>query len=106
MFSELIWVKKNSLSESFCKGMIEKFEVDRIEITENSITLENNSDLKHDVTIDTYNDHRMAMSFAPLSLLVPININNPEVVTKSYLNFWDDLECLGFDILKNKWINT
>ena len=63
---------------------------------------ENNSNLKHDVTIDTYNDHRMAMSFAPLSLLTPININNPEVVTKSYLNFWNDLESLGFDISKNK----
>ena len=84
------------------KNEIQKFEVDSIEITENSITLENNSDLKHDVTINTYNDHRMAMSFAPLSLLVPININNPEVVTKSYINFWNDLESLGFDILKNK----
>ena len=84
------------------KNEIEKFEVDKIEITGDSITLENNSDLKHDVTIDTYNDHRMAMSFAPLSLLVPININNPEVVTKSYFNFWNDLESLGFNILKNK----
>ena len=83
------------------KNEIEKFEVDKIEITKDSITLENNSDLKHDVTINTYNDHRMAMSFAPLSLLVPININNPEVVTKSYLNFWNDLESLGFNILKN-----
>ena len=84
------------------KNEIEKFEVDKIEITKDSITLENNLDLKHDVTINTYNDHRMAMSFAPLSLLVPININNPEVVTKSYLNFWNDLESLGFDISKNK----
>ncbi len=84
------------------KNEIEKFEVDKIEITGDSITLENNSDLKHDVTIDTYNDHRMAMSFAPLSLLVPINIKNPEVVTKSYFNFWNDLESLGFNILKNK----
>ena len=82
------------------KNEIEKFEVDKIEITGDSITLENNSDLKHDVTIDTYNDHRMAMSFAPLSLLVPINIKNPEVVTKSYFNFWNDLESLGFNILK------
>ena len=82
------------------KNEIEKFEVDKVEITENSITLENNSDLKHDVTIDTYNDHRMAMSFAPLSLLLPIKINNPEVVTKSYVNFWSDLESLGFNILK------
>ena len=83
------------------KNEIEKFDVDKVEITENSITLENNTDLKHDVTIDTYNDHRMAMSFVPLSLLAPININNPEVVTKSYLNFWNDLESLGFNILKN-----
>ena len=82
------------------KNEIEKFEVDKVEITENSITLENNSDLKHHVTIDTYNDHRMAMSFAPLSLLLPININNPEVVTKSYVNFWNDLESLGFNVLK------
>ena len=84
------------------KNEIEKFNVDKVEITENSITLENNSNLKHEVVIDTYNDHRMAMSFAPLSLLVPIKINNPEVVTKSYVNFWNDLESLGFNILKNK----
>ena len=82
------------------KNEIEKFNVDKVEITENSITLENNSNLKHEVIIDTYNDHRMAMSFAPLSLLVPIKINNPEVVTKSYVNFWNDLESLGFNILK------
>ncbi len=84
------------------KNEIEKFNVDKVEITKNSITLENNSDLKHEVIIDTYNDHRMAMSFAPLSLLVPITINNPEVVSKSYINFWNDLESLGFNILKNK----
>ena len=84
------------------KNEIEKFNVDKVEITENSITLENNSNLRHEVVIDTYNDHRMAMSFAPLSLLVPIKINNPEVVTKSYVNFWNDLESLGFNILKNK----
>jgi 3-phosphoshikimate 1-carboxyvinyltransferase len=84
------------------KNEIEKFNVDKVEITENSITLENNSNLKHEVVIDTYNDHRMAMSFAPLSLIVPIKINNPEVVTKSYVNFWKDLESLGFNILKNK----
>ena len=82
------------------KNEIEKFNVDKVEITEDSITLENNSNLKHEVVIDTYNDHRMAMSFAPLSLLVPIKINNPEVVTKSYVNFWNDLESLGFNILK------
>ena len=48
------------------------------------------------VAIDTYHDHRMAMAFAPLGLLVPITINEPDVVSKSYPEFWSDLEDLGF----------
>ena len=48
--------------------------------------------------IDTYEDHRMALSFAPLGLLKPIVINNPQVVTKSYPRFWDDLKMAGFEI--------
>lgn len=46
--------------------------------------------------ITTYNDHRMAMSFAPLALLGEIQIANPEVVEKSYPGFWKDLETVGF----------
>ena len=43
--------------------------------------------------IDTYNDHRMAMSFAPICLAFgEIQINNVEVVSKSYPDFWDDLK--------------
>ena len=80
------------------KKEIEKFDVDRVDISDQSITLKNNSDLKTGVSIDTYNDHRMAMSFAPLSLINPIIINNPEVVSKSYSNFWNDLKLLGFNI--------
>ncbi len=49
-----------------------------------------------EISIDTYDDHRMAMSFAPLGLLGEVKINNPDVVTKSYPNFWKDLERLGF----------
>lgn len=48
--------------------------------------------------IDTYNDHRMAMCFAPLGMLFPIKINDPAVVTKSYPGYWKDLKCLGFSI--------
>ena len=49
--------------------------------------------------IDTYQDHRMAMAFAPVSLFFPgIIINNAEVVTKSYPGFWDDLRQAGFTI--------
>ncbi len=51
-------------------------------------------------TFDTYKDHRMAMAFAPLALIHPICINKPEVVTKSYPDFWKDLESLGFVIEK------
>ena len=53
------------------------------------------------VSIDTYADHRMAMAFAPIALTFgSININNPEVVSKSYPNYWDELEKAGFSISK------
>ena len=49
--------------------------------------------------IDTYDDHRMAMAFAPACLRFPgLRINNPQVVTKSYPRFWDDLTTAGFTI--------
>ena len=80
------------------KREIEKFEVDCVTISNQSITLKNNSKLKSGVSINTYDDHRMAMSFAPLSMINPIIIINPEVVSKSYLNFWNDLESIGFKI--------
>ena len=44
----------------------------------------------------TYEDHRMAMAFAPLALLRPVQIADPAVVSKSYPDFWKDLEKLGF----------
>lgn len=47
---------------------------------------------------DTYKDHRMAMAFAPLGLLFPIIINEPDVVSKSYPKYWSDLNKLGFTI--------
>ncbi len=46
-----------------------------------------------DKGIDTYEDHRMAMAFAPLAIKYPgLRINNPEVVTKSYPDFWSDMQ--------------
>lgn len=54
---------------------------------------------QHDAAIDTYEDHRMAMAFAPAALkLNTIKINNPEVVSKSYPGFWDDLTTAGFSL--------
>ncbi|MCD8291856.1 MAG: 3-phosphoshikimate 1-carboxyvinyltransferase [Prevotella sp.] len=52
-----------------------------------------------EVAIDTYEDHRMAMAFAPVSLRVDgLRINNPQVVSKSYPHFWNDLRQAGFGI--------
>lgn len=51
------------------------------------------------VTIHTYEDHRMAMAFAPLALLInEIEIEDSEVVNKSYPQFWNDLKKAGFDV--------
>ncbi|MEM1320926.1 MAG: 3-phosphoshikimate 1-carboxyvinyltransferase [Bacteroidota bacterium] len=47
-------------------------------------------------TFATYEDHRMAMAFAPLAMFGPIQIIDPHVVAKSYPGFWEDLKTLGF----------
>jgi len=70
----------------------------KIEITDDSLKLYPSFEIKKNISIKTYNDHRMAMAFAPLSLLVPIYIENPDVVTKSYKNFWSDLRAINFEI--------
>lgn len=52
-----------------------------------------------DTAIDTYEDHRMALAFAPMALrLGMMRINNPRVVSKSYPRFWDDLRATGWTI--------
>ncbi|MGL4851930.1 MAG: 3-phosphoshikimate 1-carboxyvinyltransferase [Phocaeicola sp.] len=54
-----------------------------------------------DCSIDTYEDHRMAMAFAPASLVLPtLTINEPDVVSKSYPNYWNDLIKAGFNLAK------
>ncbi len=51
------------------------------------------------IPIETYDDHRMAMAFAPAALAYGIiRINHPEVVSKSYPNFWNDLKEAQFHI--------
>jgi 3-phosphoshikimate 1-carboxyvinyltransferase len=53
--------------------------------------------------IDTYEDHRMALSFAPASLCMDVlKINNPHVVTKSYPHFWEDIKSCGFEVISDK----
>ena len=70
-------------------------------ISEDSLTIEphalslQNQNLQ---AVATYQDHRMAMAFAPLALKMTLQINQAEVVSKSYPKFWQDLETMGFSI--------
>jgi 3-phosphoshikimate 1-carboxyvinyltransferase len=60
--------------------------------------IEGKIEFKETPTFPTYEDHRMAMAFAPLAMLHPVRIGDPSVVNKSYSNFWRDLTILGFEI--------
>jgi len=71
-----------------------------VEITDHSLHLMASTVIKEYVSITTYNDHRMAMAFAPLALKVPIIIEDSQVVSKSYPDYWNDLESIGFKIEK------
>lgn len=70
----------------------------KVSVTNDSLTLENSISINENIVIATYQDHRMAMAFAPLALKVPIQINEAEVVSKSYPDFWEDLKKVGFSI--------
>jgi 3-phosphoshikimate 1-carboxyvinyltransferase len=70
-----------------------------ISVTNDSLTLEQSENIHPNVSISTYQDHRMAMAFAPLALKVPIIIENAEVVSKSYPTFWEDLAAFNFSIV-------
>ena len=69
-----------------------------ISVTDISLHLKKSSVINENIAIKTYNDHRMAMAFAPLALRVPIKILNAEVVTKSYQKFWKDMQQIGIKI--------
>jgi len=72
----------------------------RISVTDKSLYLEKSSEIITNIGVKTYNDHRMAMAFAPLALKVPIKILNAEVVTKSFQNFWENMQQIGIKIDK------
>ncbi|WP_350290476.1 3-phosphoshikimate 1-carboxyvinyltransferase [uncultured Croceitalea sp.] len=69
-------------------------------ITGESLTLLPCESLIKDVSIDTYNDHRMAMAFAPIALKTNLFINDAGVVSKSYPDFWKDMKVLGIAVNK------
>jgi 3-phosphoshikimate 1-carboxyvinyltransferase len=83
------------------KTELEKFGAE-LEITDESLYLKSSKSIKSDVSVETYNDHRMAMAFAPLGLKTTLQINDSEVVSKSYPQFWEDLKSIGFQLEVSK----
>lgn len=78
------------------KNELEKFGA-MVSINSDSIQLNNSVNFKNEsISIKTYQDHRMAMAFAPLGLKQPLLIINANVVSKSYPSFWSDLKQIGF----------
>ncbi|MGY3791302.1 3-phosphoshikimate 1-carboxyvinyltransferase [Aquimarina sp. 433] len=70
-----------------------------VSITDDSLRLNASTLINSGIAIDTYHDHRMAMAFAPLALRESLCINDADVVSKSYPDFWDDLKKLDFKVL-------
>lgn len=79
------------------KTEIEKFG-SKVRVTDDSLELFPKPVFNHGVKVATYNDHRMAMAFAPLGLKLPFEVEDAMVVSKSYPDFWEDMEQLGFGI--------
>ena len=69
-----------------------------IAVTDKELILGVADAINSGISIDTYNDHRMAMAFAPLAIKKNIDINDAGVVSKSYPDFWKDLEQLQFEV--------
>lgn len=69
-----------------------------VAITADSLSLEPSASIEENGSIKTYQDHRMAMAFAPLALKTSLYIEEAEVVSKSFPAFWNDLKTIGFQI--------
>jgi 3-phosphoshikimate 1-carboxyvinyltransferase len=77
---------------------LSKIGADLVEEDEAHWTLIPSTSLPGEASFLTYKDHRMAMAFAPLATLMDVSIERPEVVRKSYPNFWNDMKHVGFEI--------
>ncbi|WP_440880180.1 3-phosphoshikimate 1-carboxyvinyltransferase [Tenacibaculum sp. C7A-26P2] len=71
-----------------------------IKVTDNSLELKASNKINKNIDIKTYNDHRMAMAFAPLAFKTTLKINDAEVVSKSFRNFWIDMSKIGLKVEK------
>ncbi len=68
------------------KSELSKFGAE-IEVTNKSLHLKPSSKINENVLVNTFNDHRMAMAFAPLLLKTTLEIEDANVVSKSYPDF-------------------
>jgi 3-phosphoshikimate 1-carboxyvinyltransferase len=77
-----------------------RFRESVIKTTTNTIEIifPQHSPFNDTVTIDTYKDHRMALAFAPLCRFVQLTINQADVVSKSYADYWDDMRAVNVEI--------
>ena len=90
-------IKETDRIEALKKEFI-KLGVDGITTSDNKIYFKGNQKLNNNIKITTYQDHRMALSFAPLAVIIDISIESPNVVSKSFPDYWEDLKTLGFKI--------
>ncbi len=67
----------------------------RVEITDSTLSLYSSEKINSGITVKTYNDHRMAMAFAPLAFRETLGIEDPNVVSKSFPSFWDVISKTG-----------
>ena len=90
-------IKETDRIEALKKEFI-KLGVDGITTSDNKIYFKGDQKLNNNIKISTYQDHRMALSFAPLAVIIDISIESPNVVSKSFPDYWEDLKTLGFKI--------
>ena len=90
-------IKETDRIEALKKEFI-KLGVSNIKASDNTIHFEGNQKLNNNIKISTYQDHRMALSFAALAVIIDISIESPNVVSKSFPNFWKNIKTLGFKI--------
>ena len=69
-----------------------------VQVTANSLSLSPSVEFREDVTVETYQDHRMAMAFAPLAQKVNIAVNDAGVVSKSFPEFWNRMSKAGLNV--------
>ena len=71
----------------------------KVSATNESIHIKPSSQVLNNIKICTYQDHRMAMAFAPLAIKTALIIEDSSVVSKSYPGFWSDLQSIGFQYI-------